>query len=590
MTRYSESRKEAIHPRLLTTKSTTHIGAWNVRTMYETGKANTVAKEMRVYKLQVLGISQTRWSDETKLIRGANIILYSEHPDDNVHHTEGVALMLGLEAQKALIGWEPVSSRIITAKFLTNHKRIHLNIIQCYAPTNDAEETAKDEFYDRLGAVIRTAKERDVTILMGDLNAKVGTSNIGYEQIMGKHGLGTMNENGEMFANLCAEHNLVIGATLFPHKQIHKATWVSPDGVTENQIDHICINKKFRTSMKDVRVRRGADAASDHHLVVTKLKLKLKRCNNNHANQKRYNVSMLADPTKQDEYRIKLTNRYQALQELEEDSITTENRWQQLKKAWVETCEETVGTKKSKQREWITPGTLNKVKARKEMKNILNNSKTRASKQEATKRYNEANKAVKTSARQDKRRYIETLAKEAEEAAGQRNMKALYDTTRKLAGKKHKMSRPVKNKDGETLNTTKEQIERWAEHFKELLNQIPPVTRANIPPAEVPLPINCNRPSKTEIKKAIKLLKNNKAPGPDSVPAEALKADINTSTDMLFDLFGEIWKEDYIPKEWKEGHIIKLPMKGNLSECNNYRGIMLLSAPGIVVNGSCSKE
>ena len=68
---------------------------------------------------------------------------------------------------------------------------------------------------------------------------------------------------------------LVIGGSIYPHKRIHKATWVSPDHKTENQIDHICISKKFRRSLQDVRVKRGADVASDHHLLTARLKLKL---------------------------------------------------------------------------------------------------------------------------------------------------------------------------------------------------------------------------------------------------------------------------------------------------------------------------
>ena len=93
---------------------------------------------------------------------------------------------------------------------------------------------------------------------------------------MGTHGIVEMNENGEMFTYLCSFNRLIIGGSVFPHKRIHKATWVSPDHRTENQIDHICISQKFKRSMQDVRVHRGADAASDHHLVLTKLKLKLK--------------------------------------------------------------------------------------------------------------------------------------------------------------------------------------------------------------------------------------------------------------------------------------------------------------------------
>ncbi len=80
------------------------------------------------------------------------------------------------------------------------------------------------------------------------------------------------------------------------------------------------------------------------------------------------------------------------------------------------------------------------------------------------------------------------------------------------------------------------------------------------------------------------LSKNNKASGPDSIPAEALKADAETSLQMLYVLFGKIWEEEDMHGEWKEGHLVKLPKKGNLSVCNNYRGIMLLSVPGIILN------
>ena len=123
-------------------------------------------------------------------------------------------------------------------------------------------------------AVLDKMKEKDVTVLMGDFNAKIGSNNRGYEEVIGTQGIGEMNENSEMYADLCSFNRLLIGGSVFPHRRIHKATWVSPDHRTENQIDHICLSQKFRRSMQDVRVHRGADAASDHHLVLTKLKLK----------------------------------------------------------------------------------------------------------------------------------------------------------------------------------------------------------------------------------------------------------------------------------------------------------------------------
>ncbi|VDP40306.1 unnamed protein product [Schistosoma margrebowiei] len=228
--------------------------------MWETGKTSQITMEMRRCNLAILGISEIHWTQagQKKLATG-EMLLYSSHEKENAPHTQGVALMLSKVARNALVGWESHGSRIIKASFKTNNDDI------------------KDQFYDRLQSSIEKCPRKDLTILMGDLNAKVGIDNTVYEDIMGRHGLGQRNENGERFANLCAFNKLVIGGTIFPHKRIHKATWISPDHTTENQIDHICINKKFRRTMEDVRIRRGADIVSDHHLVVANFKLKLKK-------------------------------------------------------------------------------------------------------------------------------------------------------------------------------------------------------------------------------------------------------------------------------------------------------------------------
>lgn len=78
-----------------------------------------------------------------------------------------------------------------------------MNVIQSYAPTNDSKEEEKEQFYTRLLSVLEKFMERDVTILMGDLNAKTGNDNTGYEEVMGNHSLGDMNEYREKFAELC---------------------------------------------------------------------------------------------------------------------------------------------------------------------------------------------------------------------------------------------------------------------------------------------------------------------------------------------------------------------------------------------------
>ena len=112
-------------------------------------------------------------------------------------------------------------------------------------------------------------------------------------------------------------------------------------------------------------------------------------------------------------------------------------------------------------------------------------------------------------------------------------MKQLYDATRKLSVKYGRSERPVKDNYGKTIIGKEGQFNRWAEHFEELLNGPTPPYPLDIQPADSDLPINCEKPSWDEIKKAIMKLKNRNAVGTDNIPAGALKAEINTTVEML---------------------------------------------------------
>ena len=245
-------------------------------------------------------------------------------------------------------------------------------------------------------------KNKDVTILMGDFNAKIGSINRGFEETMGQQGLGIVNENGELFLYMCAFNRMVIGGSIFPHKRIHKATWVSPDHKTENQIDHVCINQKFRRSLQDVRVLRGANAASDHHLVLAKLKLKLKKSWSPLNTRVKYNVTALKNQEKLEQFRITISNKYEILQDLlEDENMPVNDKWNHVKEALNTTCAEVLGKKTFHQKDWISVDTMNKVQERKKAKQVLNVIKTRAAKSKAQMRYTEVHKEVKRSIRSD---------------------------------------------------------------------------------------------------------------------------------------------------------------------------------------------
>lgn len=142
------------------------------------------------------------------------------------------------------------------------------------------------------------------------------------------------------------------------------------------------------------------------------------------------------------------------------------------------------------------------------------------------------NKEVKTNVRRDKKKFIEDLAQQAEQATGKNNLNDQYQTTRKLTGKFRHTQAHIKNSQGVLLTTKEDQVKRCTEHFRDLLNRQPLQLITDIPAATNVLETNCNPPTKAEIRKAIKALRGGKAEGPDGIPAETLKADIETSTNM----------------------------------------------------------
>ena len=113
---------------------------------------------------------------------------------------------------------------------------------------------------------------------------------------------------------------------MFPYKKVHKAIWRSPDNVTENQIDHICIAGKFKRSLNDVRVRSVADAVNDHHLLVVVMKLRLILSYAKHGGRVKYEVGLLEDTLTALNFQTKLQNRFQALQDIEDEDGTIDGR------------------------------------------------------------------------------------------------------------------------------------------------------------------------------------------------------------------------------------------------------------------------
>ena len=155
----------------------------------------------------------------------------------------------------------------------------HVSVIAVYAPTNEAgneEETKK--FYRALQDCVRKTPKRDMLLVMGDFNARVGNDTNAWRGTIGRFGPEELNQNGVKLLDFCAFNNLVVTNTLFQHRPCHQQTLFHPADSTGlgHMPDYVLVNHCFRSSVLDTRVYRKTYLQSDHCFVVSRVCLKLK--------------------------------------------------------------------------------------------------------------------------------------------------------------------------------------------------------------------------------------------------------------------------------------------------------------------------
>lgn len=127
-------------------KQRTRIGFWNVRTLNDSDRLVHVVKEMNQYKLDILGLSEVRWNGFGDITaQTGESFIYSGMPNLDDHHKYGVGMVISKKFKNSLLEWQPISERLLKARFKCKVRNV--TIIQCYAPTEDADIEVKESFY-----------------------------------------------------------------------------------------------------------------------------------------------------------------------------------------------------------------------------------------------------------------------------------------------------------------------------------------------------------------------------------------------------------------------------------------------------------
>ncbi|CAB1101396.1 unnamed protein product [Ectocarpus sp. CCAP 1310/34] len=169
-------------------------------------------------------------------------------------------------------------------------------------------------------------------------------------------------------------------------------------------------------------------------------------------------------------------------------------------------------------------------------------------------------------------------------------MRGLYQHLKRsvgLSGRQAGGQQPVADENGVLLWSKNDILQRWARFFGTLLNTKSPTLNPDIIEQVMQRPATCAIrrlgavPDPEEVERATKGLQNWKAPGNDSLPAELLKIDDDDEESIVMEdlraIFVKTWNGGEIPQEWKDTTIKVLYKKGDRFNCNNFRGISLLS-------------
>ena len=161
----------------------------------------------------------------------------------------GVGCLVHKDVVGAVLECQPVSSRLISIRLRAAH--FNITIIQVYAPTSGHDDSEVDHFYRQLQETIDQTSKKDILVVQGDWNAKVGKdAQADWGEVCGPYCNVETNERGLRLLEFATFNNLVLTHTLGPHKPSRSWTWHSPDVKHHSLIDYILVKKMWLALFK----------------------------------------------------------------------------------------------------------------------------------------------------------------------------------------------------------------------------------------------------------------------------------------------------------------------------------------------------
>lgn len=545
--------------RLNMVKSKMRIATWNVRSLYAAGKLDNLIKETKRLKVDIMGISELRWPDSGICRNEHGTLYYSGSDPQDRDHRNGVGIFVSAAHCGAVISHTPITDRIMLLQL--QGQPFKLNIIQLYAPTAEKRyDNEVENLYSLLDTVLEKLNKDDITLIIGDFNSKIGQGT--RQDLVGDFGLGTTNHRGDRLFEFCVERDLVITNTWFRLPKRRLYTWTSPaEGNNQepirNQIDYMLVKKRFRNCVTRVTTYPGADIGSDHVPLVAEIKLKLKKIRKEQKNL-RIDTEVLKNSQTREQVRQELNNELATSTNGSYKEV--EHLWLDLKNIFTGVCNRNMqSTNRVKKKRWMTDEILNMMEDRRLAK---------GNKEE----YNRINRNIKREIKHAKENWMRDRCREMEELEERHDAFQMHKKVKEVTGNyKRNQAFPLFDSQNCPVVDEEETKITWEQYIKNLFSDNRPDHRNNQDVTQGPEIL------KDEVRHAISIAKNKKAPGPDGIPVEILKLIEDENLNHITKLFNMIYNTGKIPEDWLRSTFVTIPKKSRPKTCSDYRLISLMS-------------
>ncbi|KAK3571507.1 hypothetical protein QTP86_012853 [Hemibagrus guttatus] len=224
------------------------FGTWNVTSLG--GKEPELVREFERYRLEIVGLASTHsLGSGTQLLERGWTLFFSGVPHGE-RRRAGVGLLIAPQLSRHVLEFSPVNERVVSLRLQAGDRC--LTVVSSYGPNGSVEYPT---FLEILRGVLEGAPTGDSIVLLGDFNAHVGNDSV-------------------LLLDFCASHGLSVTNTMFKHKGVHQYTWYQDTLGRRSMIDLVIVSSDLRPHVLETRVKRGVELSTDHHLVVSWIRLR----------------------------------------------------------------------------------------------------------------------------------------------------------------------------------------------------------------------------------------------------------------------------------------------------------------------------